>query len=290
VGTVRTAGLLDEPPGVERADHVCWAGDDDATFEEAAGRFLSEGLARGDRLMWIGDGAETRLRRAAGPLADVDGLTANGALEFRSVTDAYATSGSFSPEEQLAFYATATRRAIDEGYRGLRAVAEVTTLAGSPERRADFLRWEHLADDFVAQGRGLIVFCAYRPAELPEEVVTEAASLHPVVHTRGTPPPFRLWFDSGRIVLAGEVDTFGAARLERLLGATHVRTPVVTLDLARLHFIDLAGLRALARWARNLSGRAARLELVGAGRLFRRMWDLLGPAGMPEVSFSEAGP
>ena len=290
MGSVRTAELLDEPRGVERADHVCWAGDDDAAFEEAAVRFLSEGLAHGDRLMWVGDGAATRLRRAAGPLADVDGLTARGALELRSVSDAYAASGPFSPEAQLAFYTTATRRAVDEGYRGLRAVAEVTTLAGSSEQRADFLRWEHLADDFVSQGRGLIVFCAYRPAELPEEVVTAAASLHPVVHTRGTPPPFRLWFDSGRIVLAGDVDTFGADRLERLLAATHVRTPVVTLDLAPLHFIDLAGVRALARWARDVSGRAGRLELVGAGRLFRRMWDLLGPAGMPEVRFSEAGP
>jgi anti-anti-sigma factor len=273
---------------VERGDHVCWAYTDDASFEEAAVRFLTAGLARGDRLMWVGDGAEQRLRRSGGPLAAVDELTARGALEVISVGDGYTATGGFSPDQQLAFYSAATRGAIDAGHRGLRVVAEITGLAADPRHRPELLRWEHLADDFVASGSGFSAMCAYRGHELPADAVADVASVHPVSHTDGAGSAFRLWFDEGALLVAGDVDRFTADRLARLLGTTHVDTAEVTLDLTRLQFIDLAGVRVIAAWAEDLRGRSAQLVLVGASRLFRRMWDILTSGGLPGVRFAEA--
>jgi ABC-type transporter Mla MlaB component len=284
---VRASGLLDRPAGVERGDHVCWAYDDDAAFEDAAVRFLAEGLVRGDRLLWVGDGADGRLRRSTGPLADVDGLTARGALRVLSVAEGYAAAGPFTPERQLAFYDDATRRAIDEGYRGLRVVAEITSLAADEAQRAQLLRWEHLADDFVAHGPGFTALCAYRHDLLPDDAVADVASLHPLSHGDGPAAAFRVWFDEGALHVAGDVDAFTAGRLARLLASTHVGARLVTLDLAGLTFVDLAGVRAIVHWARALAGDDRRLELRGASRLFRRMWELLTPDGLAAVTFAE---
>jgi anti-anti-sigma regulatory factor len=284
---VRPSGLVDTPAGVVPADHACWIAQDDAAFEEAAIRFLDEGLAAGQRLLWVGDGVAERLRRSSGPLAGVDDLLAGGTLRVLSVTEAYAASGRFSPEEQLAFYDGETRRAVDDGFRGLRAVAEVTALAADPAREAEFLRWEHLADDYVAAHPALTVLCAYRSDQLPDEVLSDAAALHPVAHAPASPPPFRLWSEDGRVVVSGDVDTFGAGRLRRLLGSTDLGRPAVVLDLSRVVFIDLAGVRSVASWAVALAERGIRPEVTGASRLFRRMWDLLGTLAPAEVSLSE---
>jgi anti-anti-sigma factor len=291
---VRASGLLNEPAGVEDADHVCWAYDDDAAFEEAAVRFLRAGLDRGDRLMWVGDGSAERLRRAGGALGEVDSLTASGTLELVPVSAGYPTSGSFSPEEQLAFYDGRTRSARAEGYTGLRVVAEVTALASDTRHSAGFLRWEHLADDFVASGSGFSALCAYSCEHAAPAVVDDAAAVHPVASVPGAAPPLRLWFEpdgaGDRIAVAGEVDVVTADRFLRLLEGTHVDAPVLTLDLTQVTFIDLAGARAIAVVGRALAARGGRLVLVGASRLFRRMWRIIGFADVAEVSFSEGRP
>jgi ABC-type transporter Mla MlaB component len=286
---VRVSGLLRDPAGVEGADHVCWAYEDDASFADAAARFLGAGLARGERLLWVGDGAEERLRGAAGPLAEIEQLTARGTLGIRSLAEGYAATGSFSPDQQLAFYDAATREAISDGCRGLRVVADVTALAADPARRADLLRWEHLTDDYVAHGPGFSALCAYRIDHLSADAVADATAAHPVAGARGLASDFRLWFDEGRLVLAGEVDAFGAERLRRLLESTHLGGPVVRLDLSGLAFADLTGVRAIARWAVARGAPSVRIELLGATRLFRRMWHLLDLDHAVDVAFGESG-
>jgi anti-anti-sigma factor len=271
---------------VEAADHVCWVYEDDAAFEEAAVRFLAAGLDRGDRLMWVGDGSADRLRRAEGRLSQVEDLLARGALELVPVTAGYATTGSFTPEEQLAFYDQRTRRARADGYAGFRVVAEVTALAAHEQHSSGFLRWEHLADDFVASGAGFSAFCAYRRADVPDDVVVDAAAVHPVSSVPGTPAPFRLWFEGERIAVAGEVDIIGADRFRRLLEATHVDAPVLTLDFSGVTFLDLAGARAVAHVGRAVAARGGRLVVSDASRLFRRMWRILGYDDVAGVSFA----
>ena len=78
---------------------------------------------------------------------------------------------------------------------------------------------------------------------------------------------FRLFVDGDRIALAGSVDTLqrrpagaGARR------GTDPRTDGVVLDLAALEFVDVAGCRALARWAAGLEERSVPLEVTGRRR------------------------
>jgi anti-anti-sigma regulatory factor len=283
---VRAAGLLTDPAGVVQADHVCWVYDDDEDFADVARRYLEEGLARGERLLYIGEPHPADLATDDGPLADVDGLIARGALQVLDLRTGYQSSGSFTPAEQLAFYEAATADARAAGYTGLCVVAEISGLAADPVRRPDLVRWEHLADEFMGSGSGMRALCAYR-SDLGREALTDVASVHPLVHDDAGGPPFRAWFEGEAIALGGALDTFGADRLEQVLTGTHVDRPVVTLDLSGVEFVDVGGARAIARWARLLQDRGSALELTGTSRVFRRMWRILDFDACAEVSFRE---
>jgi hypothetical protein len=272
-------------PAPEPADHICWVYDDDADFDAAVGQFLAGGLARGERLLCVGERVIDSVRAGGSPVDGVESLLADGRLQMLTVAEAYAATGRFAPERQLAFYDETTRRAVDDGYSGLRVVADVTPLAEDATSRSDLAAWEHVADEFMAHGPGMSAMCAYR-GNLPADALTDAASAHPLVHAAQVVPSFRLFFDQGRLALAGSVDTFDADRLQRLLSTSPVEGPVATLDLTFLEFIDGAGCRALARWARDLRVRSISLELRDAPRLVPRMWSVLGFDTHAPVTFS----
>ena len=182
---MRPSGSLDTVPGASAADHVCWVhgGDDDAAFDDAVRTFLAGGLDRGERLLCVGERVIDSVRKEAAPFIDVDKLVADGTLGLMTLAEAHAATGSFSAENQFAFYDGATRRAVAEGYAGLRVVAELTPLAADPLRREELLRWEHLADRYMVEGPGMSALCAYRD-DLPVEALTDVASVHPAASPR----------------------------------------------------------------------------------------------------------
>ena len=286
---MRAQGVVDRPAPAGRADHVCWVYDDPSSFAAVARQFLADGLARGERLLFVGD-AEGRaaLQEPDPALPALDDLVARGALDVVAVEGAYRT-GRFDVDRQLAFYDAATRRAVDDGYTGLRVVADVTPLAANAGGQAELVRWEHRADDFFASGPGMSAMCAYRRSRVDPEVLAGAVAVHPQVHAPDDVPPFRLWFDDGGLALAGVLDAFSADHALRVLLGSHVAGPVVRLDISRVEFIDAAGCRALARWSQALSQRSARLHLVGTTRLFRRTWQVLGLAELTGATLAAAG-
>jgi anti-anti-sigma factor len=282
---VRPSGLVSELPTPQGTDHLCWIYEDDESFDATVERFLTGGLERGERLLCVGDDVVERMRGEDPLLVDAAGLVARGALDLLTVAEAYDAAGAFSPERQFAYYAAETQRALDDGYTGLRVVAELTPLAADAERRPELVRWEHLADAFMASGSGMTAMCAYR-AELSAEALAEVASVHPLVRTAGGGSPgFRVFFDADEIVLAGSVDTFTAGRLAAVLATSPVDSTAVVLDLDAVEFVDVAAVRVLARWARDLHDRSVDVEIRGASPLVRRMWRVLGLDQLVPVAF-----
>jgi anti-anti-sigma factor len=273
---MRPSGLVSEVPASGGSDHLCWVYEDDDSFDAAVERFLTGGLARGERLLCVGDAVVERMRGEDPLLPDAARLLGRGALELLTVTEAYDAAGAFSPERQFSYYEAETQRALDDGYTGLRVVAELTPLAADAERRPELVRWEHLADAFMASGSCMTAMCAYH-AELSAEALADVASVHPLVHTAdGAHPAFRVFFDADRVVLAGSVDTFTAGRLAGVLATSPVGPGGVVLDLEPVEFVDVAAVRVLARWARALADRSVDVEIRGASPLVRRMWRVLG--------------
>ena len=283
---MRAHGRVAELPDAGPSDHVCWVYDDDRDLGTAVDRFVAGGLARGERAMLIGDGVIDSLGPATLPFGCPDELMARGALRTLPLEQAYDAGGRFVPEAQLAFFEKAIHRAFDEGFRGLRVVAEGTALAGDPAHRRELVRWEHLADELAARGPGFTALCAYR-GHLGPEALSDVASVHPLVHTPDGVPPFQVFFDEGRVVLTGSVDTFTADRLTTVLSATPVDGERTVLDLGRLDFVDAAGCRVLAHWAQAVCPRPGRLRITGTSRLVERMWRLLTLDELAPVTFSE---
>jgi hypothetical protein len=98
-------------------------------------------------------------------------------------------------------------------------------------------------------------------------------------------PQFRVFSDGDRIVVAGSVDLYAADRLARLL-ADSPTAAAARLDLSRLEFVDVAGCRTIARWAGQCAG-AVPVEICGASRLFRRVWQVLALDAVARVTFVE---
>jgi anti-anti-sigma factor len=151
---------------------------------------------------------------------------------------------------------------------------------------SDHLCWVY-ADDYAARGDGFSAMCAYR-ADLPPDALAAVASAHPLVHAPDGVPSFRVFFDGNRIVLAGGVDTSSAGRLARVLAGSPVAAGVVVLDVGSVEFLDVAGCRALAAWARDLRERSVRLEVIGSSALVRRMWQVLELDRLAPVTFTDA--
>ncbi|TKJ32846.1 hypothetical protein A6V29_16570 [Blastococcus sp. CCUG 61487] len=274
-----------ELPEAGPADHLCWLHDDDAAFVDVVRGFLAGGLARGERLLCVGDRAVAALDDADGELGDVARLRADGVVETMTVAEAYAAAGGFAIDRQRAFYDAATRRAQADGHRGLRVVADLTEFATEPELLPELLRWEHVADELMASGSGMSALCTYR-RDLPPESLAQVLAVHPRGNGAEHLTPFRLLAGDGHLALRGSVDTFSAGRLATLLAGTATDRAAV-LDLTGLDFIDVAGCRALAGWAVALESGGARPELRGASPLVRRMWRILGLDAVAPVRFSE---
>ena len=278
---MRAHGRVVDVPSTGTTDHVCWVYDDPRDLEAAAGRFLAGGLARGERLLVVGDGMIGALHRETLPFGGTDALVDTGALEILDLTKAYECGEGFTPEQQLDFYDAATRRARADGFTGLRVAAEVTALAADPDTRAELVRWEHLADSFVARGSGFSAMCAYR-GDLGQEALDEVAAVHPVVYGPQGIPAFQVFSDEDRVVLTGSIDVFTADRLHRVLADSPAARGGGVLDLGRLEFVDVAGCRVLARWAAGLDGP---LRVAGSSRLVQRMWRLLDLDRLAPVTF-----
>ena len=52
---MRAHGVLTAIPEAGASDHLCWVYEDDAAFDHAAREFLAGGLARGERLLCVGE-------------------------------------------------------------------------------------------------------------------------------------------------------------------------------------------------------------------------------------------
>jgi anti-anti-sigma factor len=282
---MRAHGSVREPEAGP-ADHLCWVHDDDGSFDAAVRAFLAGGLARGERLLCVGERAIAALDGAGGELGDVPGLMADGALGTKTVAEAYVVAGPLVAERQRAFYAAETSRALADGYRGLRVVAELSGLAADPGQHDELVRWEHVADEFFASGAGMTAMCAYR-SDVPPAMLGALLAVHPLAHRPGNLAPYRLFFDADRIVLAGSVDALTARRLATALDGTPTG-PTAVLDLDGLEFVDVAGCRVLAAWAAALRDRGVPLEIRGASALLQRMWLILGFSDIAPVTFTDA--
>lgn len=285
---MRATGVLPADE-IGTGDHVCWGYNDARDFARPALAWLQGGLDRDRQLLYVSGRDRDRMRRDVALLPDVEELLARGHLRLISLSETYDVSEPLVPDRQLAVYASATEAAVEAGYTGLRVLADVTEAVADPARGPAHLRWEHLADDWMSS-HPMDALCAYRRRVVGDGPIHDFAAVHPAVHgPPGFTVPFHLFFDDGRMVLIGSVDSFEAERLERVLTASHVRAGEVRLDVSALEFVDGRAVTAIASWAASIGDAGGRLYIVGASTLLRRVWSALRLEGCGASFESDMG-
>ena len=224
---MRQHGARSTLRGLGSHDHACLLYDDDAAFAGEVRAFVRDGLAAGEKVMFLGT-----------PPAELD-----PAVEVVLQEDAY--EDDLDPVKQTAAWEAAVGDALAFGYTGLRTVAEVTGLLVEEESRRRQLHWEACCDRMMAE-LPWTAMCCYDRRRLPVEALRDVAAMHPI-ECGDTEPVFRLFCDGrSRLALAGELDAFESERFGRLAALAAPERPF-ELDLTRLDFADHHGVRALSR-------------------------------------------
>lgn len=253
---MRAHGCIDSGSRLGTDGHACWIFDQQHEFIDAALEYLTDGLRAEQRIVYVGSEPVEEQWELLAPLGDVEGMIGEGTLQLFELANLYKAGEPVDPDTQVAIYLAATNAALADGYSGIRVAAQATDLALDPRTREAHVRWESVADRYVAT-HPLSAFCGYQRGVLPERLLSDLAAVHPASNEGHPEVPFHLFSDSGSMVLAGEIDFFSAPDLDRLLELTCEGSDQVSLDLGELDFIDHHGLAKLAAHTQRLAAEGA---------------------------------
>jgi ABC-type transporter Mla MlaB component len=271
---MRRHGSVACATGLGVRGHACWTYGDDLEFISGAYDFLRDGVDLGQRLLYVGSGGVQKLRFDLDGFPGVELLLDDGTLRIMPLELVYDTGQIADPMARLAMYASATETALRDGFTGLRVVADCTPLVSEPEQWEQHLRWEAVAERFMARNP-MAALCCYDRRVLPDSVLSDLACVHRSAHGPDFAAKFRLYAGRDGLGLAGEVDGFTAGDLGRLLRLAAPERGDVALELDELDFIDQHGVLAIADHARELGTEGRSLTVLGAPRSFDRLAGLL---------------
>lgn len=259
--------------GLVPGDHVCWASDDDDELLATVRAWAVEGIARGERVLYIADRTEAELRRRVDDLADLEELLDAGRVVLGTPSSMY---GDDVVDERalLTYYAAATAEALAAGCSGLRVAAEVGALEDLDAVDA-FVAWEQLADAFMNRAP-MSALCIFDRRGVSDAAIAAVAAAHPTCHGSACDTSFVLHAHEDGFRLAGDVDTFDRFRLDTMLRNAAADAPSLVLHLEDLHHASGGCARVLDDLARRLGRRGGQLVLKSAPETFRTAWVALG--------------
>ena len=223
-------------------DHIGWSFAGAAEFTVLAQRFLAEGAARGEKLIYVADDPGPA---AAAALAGVAGTDA---VQVASIADVYGASGIVDAPRQRATFASALADARAGGYTGIRVAADNTPLVADEVRLAAWIRWEIAADRFMSENP-VTGLCAFDRDKIDVNRLRHLATLHPLSSAASPIPQFRVFADGGDLRAEGDIDASVIGHLRLCLEVLPPRTGVL-IDLAAAALRGrktLAGLGQLCR-------------------------------------------
>lgn len=270
---MRHRGVIEAAVGLVPGDHVCWAYEDDAELLATVGAWAADGIARGERILYIAERPVDAMHAALAAIDDLEDLLDERRIVLGSPSSMYG-DGPVDDLSLLTYYATATAEALADGCTGLRVAAEVTELDG-PLAVDAFVAWEQLADSFMNRSP-MSALCAYDRRTVSDSVISAIAAAHPSCHGAACETSFVLHAHEDGLRLAGDVETFDRFRLDTMLRNVPGDTTSVVLHLADLGHASGGCATALHDFARRLGGRGGQLIVKDAPDAFRGAWAALG--------------
>lgn len=276
--------------GVDRlqpGDHAFLAFSDEDERWDILNVFTQQGLARGEKVLLLVNGAHAPERvaaRVAGGPAAARRATGQGRLVVSDTPR--LRPGGFAAARLADAAGQMAEAVVGEGYSGLRSATEMSlalTPLESLDQAVEFETALHESLLFAGGSRRYTSLCQWDEREFGDTPVLDAVrAIHPVtlldrdgmLHVTVTATGIRLTGDSDLSTRA----EFGAAL--RLLAGQPGDTLV--LDIADLSFLDACSAGAVLRLAAGLAS-PRRLE-VRCRNYHRRMLHLLGGRTIRQLS------
>jgi len=167
---------------LRHGDHTCLVYESEEEQVRAAAHFIAEGLRKGERCAFAGDGRAaghvTAALRGAG--VDAERALARGALLYRTPVEEYLGGGRFEPEGHFGRLGELAEGALADGFTGLRHAGEMNWALGPVPGSERLLEYEAGLNDLLP-GLNLTGMCQYDRRRFPAEAVRDALRAHPVV-------------------------------------------------------------------------------------------------------------
>ena len=278
---------------VRLGDHLCLPFTSDDEQREILTAYIVDGLSRGERVIYYADRTEPALIGSwlADSGVETSRMLAEGHLDIRPVDNNYLFGGRFEPDIVITTLLVEVRRTRDAGYPGLRISGEMSSeLRPVADERA-LVEYENRLSR-VFDSHELAAICQYDQRLYDDDAVTGMIACHPrVVQIDPLHDDRRLrilpTYTPRGLRAVGTVDVLTVGALvSTLASACRWPEPDLHLDLAELEFIDVAGVRAIVRSARNLEPER-RLVLHGLAPRLRRMFGIIGWDRTPGLHFAE---
>jgi anti-anti-sigma factor len=273
---------LDRAVDLTLGDHVSWVYDDLDGLRAACVDTFTEGAARGEQLVYIGDRNHGDLEADLAGLEGREVMLESGRLRIHSIAELYRVTSTFRPQAQVEAFPAEAQQAVREGYTGLRVVGDVTDIVGNTALWDTFVDYELALESMYAE-TPVIGICALDRGRVGERW-RDISCLHRIQHVADGQPTFALTFADGVVRLFGEVDAASVDELRGLLDAVlGMSDDGLEVSLKGLDFIDVAGSRVLASAHRQLDAGGRQMVISDVKRsaaLPLRVFRLEGGAGL----------
>jgi len=178
-GSARSRSIEDH---LKPGDHLCFLYEDKTEQFQVAMPFLVNGLAKGEKCLYLAD-ENTAAEIKAGLLmhgVDVERCLRSGQLTILTAGQSPISPGRFDPRVLVAFLTSAVKKALEAGYSGLRAAGEGTWILRYLNSLDSYLECEAMLN---AALRDLPVkaLCQYNTRRFLGDLVMKVLRTHPRV-------------------------------------------------------------------------------------------------------------
>ena len=171
---------------LRHGDHLCLPYDDSDERDQVIVPFIGEGLARGERCVYIVEAEQhdPLLTMLAAAGVNASRALARGALWLRTPAEMYLRSGKFDPDDTLALVDELIEGALAEGFSGVRGSGQISAPDPTGIPWQTMLSYEARFNERFAK-RPFVALCRYHRAESPPGMIADALRTHPTVIAGG---------------------------------------------------------------------------------------------------------
>jgi MEDS: MEthanogen/methylotroph, DcmR Sensory domain len=164
--------------GIPYGIHMCHFYESAGDLAAALVPYFAAGLRNNERCTWIAAeplGAVLAKIAAQNAGLDVETEIRKGSLKILDHADWYSAAGNLKGDELVQVWLDEERRALAEGYSGLRITGNTTFV--TPEAWDDFMDYEHAVSGAL-QGRRIVSLCSYRLGQVGASELLDVSRRH----------------------------------------------------------------------------------------------------------------